>query len=82
LFAAEPAPACCAFVSACGGSVDEVEEGEGGCDTDETKGELLGFEEVGDALEGKVEVYFCFLELDEEGVEEGVGREEEGGEGV
>jgi len=61
---------------------DKVEEGEGGCDSDEAEGELLGFEKVEDALEGKVEVYFCFLELDEEGVEEGVGREKEGGEGV
>ena len=42
----------------------------------------MGFEKVGYALEGKVEVYFCFLELDKEGVEEGVGWEEKGGERI
>jgi hypothetical protein len=52
---------------------EQIDQGERGCDTDEAKGELLGFEEVRDALEGEVEVYFGLLELDEEGVEEGVG---------
>ena len=35
-----------------------------------------------DALEGEIQVYFRFLELDQQGVEEGVGREDEGAEGV